>query len=208
MFEGGAFAVYLHKEHGMFELHRETLHDKTIRIVPDPDPMNPRVECDTLGTMICWHPRYNLGDKHSYRDNQELFIALAGYEDEAPFDLEAIEKRSLRNAIILPLYLYDHSGLTMSTTGFSCPWDSGQVGYVFVTLEDARREFSAKCLSSKMRARALDILRAEVDVYDAYLCGEFCGFEIIGDDDDVIDSCWGFSTMDDCLTEARSVLAA
>ncbi|WP_180902481.1 hypothetical protein [Martelella soudanensis] len=50
----------------MFELHRETLHDKTIRIVPDPDPMNPRVECDTLGTMICWHPRYNLGDKHRY----------------------------------------------------------------------------------------------------------------------------------------------
>ena len=170
--------------------------------------MNPRVECDTLGTMICWHPRYNLGDKHSYRNNQELFIALADYEDEAPFDLEAIEKRALRNAIILPLYLYDHSGLTMNTTGFSCPWDSGQVGYVFVTLEDARTEFSAKRLSSKMRERAIDILRAEVDVYDAYLRGDFCGFEIIGDDDDVIDSCWGFSTMADCLTEARSVLAA
>lgn len=41
MFEGGAFAVYLNKEHGMVELRRETLHDKTIRIVPDPDPMNP-----------------------------------------------------------------------------------------------------------------------------------------------------------------------
>ncbi len=192
----------------MFELHRETVNDKTLRIVPDPHPMNPRVECDALGTMICWHPRYNLGDKHSYRNNQELFIALAGYEDEVPFDLEAIEKRALRNAIILPLYLYDHSGLTMNTTGFSCPWDSGQVGYVFVTLEDARTEFSAKRLSSKMRERALDILRAEVDVYDAYLRGDFCGFEIMGDDDEVIDSCWGFSTTADCLTEARSFLAA
>ena len=192
----------------MFELHRETLHDKTIRIVPDPDPMNPRVERDTLGTMLCWHPRYNLGDKHSYRDNQELFIALADYEDEAPFNLEAIEKRALRNAIILPLYLYDHSGLSMNTTGFSCPWDSGQVGYVLVTLEDASTEFSAERLSSKMRERALDILRAEVDVYDAYLRGDFCGFEIMGDDDEVIDSCWGFSTTADCLTEARSFLAA
>ena len=192
----------------MFELHRETVNDKTLRIVPDPHPMNPRVECDALGTMICWHPRYNLGDKHSYRNNQELFIALAGYEDEVPFDLEAIEKRALRNAIILPLYLYDHSGLTMNTTGFSCPWDSGQVGYVFVTIEDARNEFSAKRLSSKMRERALDILRAEVDVYDAYLRGDFCGFEIMGDDDEVIDSCWGFSTTADCLTEARSFLAA
>ncbi|WP_165972849.1 hypothetical protein [Martelella mediterranea] len=35
----------------MFELHRETLNDKTIRIIPDPDPMNLRVECDTLGTI-------------------------------------------------------------------------------------------------------------------------------------------------------------
>ena len=29
--------------------------------------------------------------------------------------------------VILPLYLYDHSGITMNTCGFSCPWDSGQV---------------------------------------------------------------------------------
>ena len=33
--------------------------------------------------------------------------------------------------VILSLYLYDHSGITMNTTGFSCPWDSGQVGWIY-----------------------------------------------------------------------------
>ena len=31
----------------------------------------------------------------------------------------------MEGMVILPLYLYDHSGITMNTTGFSCPWDSG-----------------------------------------------------------------------------------
>ena len=28
-------------------------------------------------------------------------------------------------------FIYDHSGITMNTTGFSCPWDSGQVGWIY-----------------------------------------------------------------------------
>jgi hypothetical protein len=28
--------------------------------------MNPRMEFDNLGTMICFHKRYNLGDKHNW----------------------------------------------------------------------------------------------------------------------------------------------
>ncbi len=33
--------------------------------------------------------------------------------------------------VILPLYLYDHGGITMRTNPFSCPWDSGQVGWIY-----------------------------------------------------------------------------
>jgi hypothetical protein len=29
-----------------------------------------------------------------------------------------------------PLYMYDHSGTTYSTSPFSCPWDSGRVGII------------------------------------------------------------------------------
>jgi hypothetical protein len=40
-----------------------------------------------------------------------------------------------RTVVVLPLYLYDHSGLTISTSPFSCRWDSGQVGYIHTTFE-------------------------------------------------------------------------
>ena len=34
----------------------------------------------------------------------------------------------------LPLYLYDHGGITMSTNPFSCPWDDGgQVGWIYAS---------------------------------------------------------------------------
>ena len=40
--------------------------------------------------------------------------------------VEALDKY-----VILPLYLYDHGGITMSTGAFSCPWDSGRVGWIY-----------------------------------------------------------------------------
>lgn len=42
--------------------------------------------------------------------------------------------------VILPLYLYDHSGLTMNTTGFSCGWDSSVVGFIYCSKKDFRSE--------------------------------------------------------------------
>lgn len=49
----------------------------------DPDPPNPRDD-DNLGVMICWHRRYNLGDKHNYADPDDLTVEGAG---EFPVDM-------------------------------------------------------------------------------------------------------------------------
>lgn len=63
---------------------------------------------------------------------------------------------------ILPLYLYDHSGITMNTTGFSCPWDSGRVGFIF-----AAQATILLCGTSEDKIE--DELRSEVEVYDKYI---------------------------------------
>ena len=39
----------------------------TFDIVHDSDPLNPRTEFDNITKMICFHRRYNLGDKHDYK---------------------------------------------------------------------------------------------------------------------------------------------
>lgn len=41
---------------------------------------------------------------------------------------------------ILPLYLYDHSGLTMSTSDFGDRWDSGCVGFIYMDKDTAMKE--------------------------------------------------------------------
>lgn len=104
-----------------------------LNICIDEIPQNPR-EWDNLGTMVCGHRRYNLGDEQA--KNTELYNSW-----EEWLENEVIKPNGSRNnVVVLPLYLYDHSGITMNTTGFSCPWDSGQVGWIYCTKERFRKE--------------------------------------------------------------------
>jgi len=107
----------------------------TIELHQDENPESPR-EWDNFGTMVCFHRRYVLGDKHN-------------------FSVEEIKEIVQRKDVLaLPLFLYDHSGLTMNTTGFSCPWDSGQVGYIFVEYSKIKGEFSKKRVSKSLVEKA------------------------------------------------------
>ena len=92
---------------------------------------------------------------------------------------------------ILPLYLYDHSGITMNTGGFSCPWDSGQVGWIYATKEAVQNEYGCKELTPDIREKAERLLQGEVEYYDHYIRGDCYGFQLYKDDEE-IDSCWGF----------------
>lgn len=88
------------------------------------------------------------------------------------------EERFYQKYVVLPLYLYDHSGITISTAPFSCPWDSGQVGFISVSKAKVREEFGIQRITAKVREKAEEILRGEVKDYDQYLQGEVWAFEI------------------------------
>lgn len=164
----------------------------TIEILQDSDPENPRKWCEHLGTMICFHRHYDLGDKHRYRSDE-----FTGWEH--------MRRCFERDHLLLPLYLYDHSGITMSTNPFHCPWDSGQVGFIVVSKEKVREEYGVKIISAKVRDRALAALRSEVAVYDHYLTGDVYGFRILDKDGDEVDSCWGFYGIEHCEQQALAV---
>lgn len=147
-------------------------------IEQDENAMNPRTEFDNFGHMICFHKRYNLGDKHQM-DMGEL--------------AEIINRKDV---LALPLFLYDHSGITMSTGRgypFNDPWDSGQVGYIYITYEEIRKEYSVKHVTKETLEKARHLLESEVETYDAYISGQVYGYVVYENEDgDVADSCWGY----------------
>ena len=156
----------------------------TLEIHYDDGDSNPR-EWDNLGKMVCFHRNYTLGEKHDY--NQEDYNSWEELKD-------AIEEKE-RPIVILPLYLYDHSGITMNTTGFSCGWDSGQVGWIYVTkkqLEFIGTHISDNETYAEFKERLEKFLVAEVKVYDQYLTGDVYGFILKDAEGDAVDSCWGF----------------
>jgi hypothetical protein len=151
------------------------LDNFTIKINQDDSGESPR-NWDNLGKMVCFHGKYDLGDKHNF------------------IDPEAFEKFSSKNKsklIILPLYLYDHSGLSIATAPFHCPWDSGQIGYIY-----AKR--GSENLSEE---QIKQILINEVKTYGQYLTGEVFAFEVLKNDEFVNAVC-GYYGKEDCINEA------
>ena len=143
--------------------------DLELTVWYDPDPMNPR-EWDSLGTMLCSHGIYNFGDKQvpldtTYRSWQEVLES----EVFAP-------NGGKENVFYLPLYLYDHSGLSIATTPYSCRWDSGQVGWIWARKADLAEAIGVAHTS--LAARAESIFRNEVEDYSKYLNGEVYGYTI------------------------------
>ena len=113
----------------------------------------------------------------------------------------------------LPVYAYVHSGATIATTPFSCPWDSGRSGWVYCTREAAVKEFGKKICTAAVRQSALKRMEGEVDTFDQYLRGEVYGYiveRVERDEDDEelgserLDSCWGWYGLDYCIEQGRS----
>ena len=172
-----------------------------IRIEQDDCPESPR-EWDNLGRMVCMHRRYDLGDKHDYRESQ-----FSNWDDLRK-ELEQEEGA----VVILPLFLFDHSGITMSCSSSrfrmadSAGWDWGQVGFIYATKEDILKEFSKKRLSKKLLEKVEEILVNEVKTYDQYLTGDVWGYIIEDDDGEHLESCWGFFGHDYCEQEAQEMV--
>ena len=174
-------------------LYSENYQGYEINIKQDPDPQS-CLEWDSLGTIATWHRRYNLGHEQP-KESPAEFISML-YKNKA---------------IFLPVYMYDHSGITISTSPFSCNWDSGQLGIIYVTREklDDPDFYHFKPKKRIKVAKVKEYLEQEIKTYDQYLTGQVYGF-VIKKDGETIDSCWGFYEdnieTSYCLEEARNLV--
>lgn len=189
----------------MDAIHSEVYKGYRIEIHSDDSCFSPRDkrEFENLATMVCFHGRYDLGDSDH------------GFKKSDYDSWEEVRKAIIKEhgpCLIAPLYLYDHSGITISMGEFSCKWDSGQVGFIFIPHSTIRKEYSVKRISKQVMERAQGCMKGEVETYDNYLTGNIYGFKVFdnADGDNETDSCWGFYGDYDAeggaLAEARSVV--
>lgn len=179
--------------------HSEQYRGHTIRIEPDTDAESPH-EWDNLGVMTCFHKRYALGDKTELKSSD-----FDSWEELR----KHLEKEGAE--VILPIFMFDHSGLTLATSSErfracdSQGWDWGQVGFIWITREKILSEYGWKRITKARRDKICGYLDGEVKTYSQYLEGDVYGY-VIETEDGEEDSCWGFYGQDEALAEAKGIV--
>lgn len=142
----------------------------------DEDAESPRVDFDNLGRIATVHLR-----RHVLKDKGEDYLP----EDLGNWDeVEAYLRRERGAAVVMPVFLYDHSGISISTGSFvgrapHASWDSGQVGLVYARGEDIRRWYGVKRLSKATLDMAAELVKAEVETFNQYLSGDVYWYKIV-----------------------------
>jgi len=170
-------------------IKRARIGNEELRIVLDDSEESPR-DWDNMGKIVCWHRRYAMP-----QEGPRKF--------DTPQDFSDYLKEIACKALILPIFMYDHSGISISTGNqypFDDCWDAGQVGYIYVTYEDIRKEYSVKRITKKTLQKAKNVLLGEIETYDQFLRGDVYGFVLVKlekcdhnvEHENHLDSCYGF----------------
>lgn len=164
----------------------------TITIEYDREAANPREFYEGSSTMACLqHRRYTLGDEQ-----------LRGGQDELNQLLKDSDK------IALPVHMYDHSGLAFNTTGFSCSFDSGRCGVIYMFKDIVKAEYGANRISEKLRNKIIARLQSEVNEYGEYIEGNVMQYVIKDSDGEALEYSGGYyGDLTQCLADAQTAVA-
>ena len=209
---------------------------RPVRLEPDEaacDCENPVAENDLVEVhLFCRNTQSPTPTASDWRDFIREVVAdlpaeVAATLPMADDDLPVIDAL-YESAALMPVYLLDHSGITVSTTPFNDPWDSGLAGWAWVHEDEVRSCAEMKGGYPEGRGKALRCLRTyiedAVDTYDSWLAGDIWQITPLDDEGDTIhgliteevaiseiEYCFGDKTSTGTLIEvtedeARSVL--
>lgn len=178
----------------------------------DHNPINPR-SSETLGNMVCWNDKYNLGDKHSFKSEKDFLNVLMERENINPkelgIDMDDLENsrmkilKELRKHIpIIPIYLYDGKYPELNVVDEQRNEKGILVGYLYMDGTELEKYYGSKDL--KTVENGLFDLFAELNKYGHYVNGDNYKLQILKDGEE-FESISGFTgnIYDDVLPEMK-----
>jgi len=156
-----------------------TVKNVTVNIYPDHEqhdcPIDKNLEADGV-RFVTFQKRSTLSNLHDF----------ASPDDVLPWAKE-------NGWDAFPLYYYEH-GLcrySASDTGnpFSCPWDSGQAGWILVK-------------RSAFDKDRLGVAQSWANAVTTWCNNDYYGYVVEDQDGEHLDSCWGYDDFDYCKQEA------
>lgn len=165
----------------------ETIEYKNhkIHIYHDEYASSPREDCN-LSTFAFFHKRYELANETEF--------------DSSEFDYwEEMEAKIHSTRDILycaPVSMYDHSGISLSLGSPTCRFDSGYIGFAFITKQAVREAYMVKRITAATKKRAIEALKQELSIYDDFLNENCFRFTVEDENDEYVDDCCGFIGFD------------
>lgn len=163
----------------------------TIEIKIDEYPENPR-EWDNMWTLVTAHRNYS-GDEELPSDCNSI--------DEA-FEMH-LEWEWLTSDEVYyhKVWLYEHSWVLISTSPFSCRWDSGTWGFIYVSKKKADEEL---CPTDKdeLEKIALEYLDNEIKTLNKYYIWDIYKYHI----EHLDEHAGWYESEEEAIAEAKSII--
>ncbi len=162
-------------------------------------------EWDELGTMISFHREIISDKNYTGMDVAHQLCSILNElgEEHYPYEEENVDllNRIMKSEklVVLPLYIYSHSGVRISTTfnqfakidptGF----DWGFNGIYFTTRQKIKKQYNVEEITEEILEMAKKNMRNNLKIFDEWANGEVYRYMIIDlNNGQVIDSCGGF----------------
>ena len=169
--------------------------------------LNPRADGYGFGTLASFHQRYIFNESEMSTDWFEGWDEMYRYI-MTPEDKEFSEDlgEGLGALAALPVYMLDHSSLSFSASKFSCPWDSGQIGFIYATQKDI------KDLDENDVPAIKTMLREAIELYDQWQRGKLWEYRVYDSTkslevcEETLDTVSGFFSYEECRKSGEESL--
>lgn len=184
--------LYLQDNDMLFWTDKNNETEYALWIQTDTEPCHPRNDCINMDIMFCLHPRYTLGDERPETTFTEFWENIAAecmpaadlvksylknksITDNRIADIQNLTKDHL---VYLPIWLYDHSGISIScgerTYPYNDAFDSSLLGYIVMFKTTAIRDIGYK--ETEWKQKATEYMRHIIERYNQYLNDEIYAY--------------------------------